>query len=120
MQKCWSEVCLAPIFCGKIPKKHLFRWRSSKGRRSVGGEAAKGNLARHFDRSLRGRIQRNICFVGGVQRGGAPLAAKRRKAITRGLSTVRCREESKETGRFRGGESKGDGVPVAHDLACKV
>lgn len=31
-----------------------------------------------------------------------------------------CGEESKETGRFRGRESNGDSVPLAHDLACKV
>lgn len=69
---------------------------------------------------LAGRFQRNTCFVGGVQRGSAPLAAKRRNDFTLNISAARCGEESKETPVSLAGESKGDGVPVAHDLACKV
>lgn len=90
-------------FCGKIPKKRLFRWRSSKGRRSVGGEAAKGNHARHFDRSLQGRIQRNRSVsLAGIAKGRCPFGQQN---CERGQlrSQFCCGEESKETGRFRGG-----------------
>ena len=68
------------FLCGKIPKKHLFRWRVIS------------NGLRPFEQRDCERVR----------------------------SQFGCGEKSNETGRFRGRESNGDSVPLAHDLAGKV
>ena len=56
-----------------------------------------------------GRFQRNLGFVDkGFQRGKRPLwQRKRRMSITALILFFLCGEASNETGRFRGGVSKG-------------
>lgn len=56
-----------------------------------------------------GRFQRNLGFVDkGFQRGQRPLwQRKRRMSITALILFFLCGEASNETGRFRGGVSKG-------------
>lgn len=57
--------------------------------------------------------------LAGIAKGRCPFGQQN---CERGRlrSQFCCGEESKETGGFVAGESKGDGVPVAHDLARKV